>query len=252
MNLLDQMPKINKNSPLPLYYQLKKEIINLINREKLEPGDKIPSERKICEYHEVSRMTAHKAINELVQDSYLYREHGKGTFVAENVNFTVISPLSSFTSEMNKQGESPLTKLLGWKEIKASSEITEKLNIKENEILIKMERLRLINDKPFIWEEVHLPKKQCPNLTKNQVENNSLYQVLENEYYYSLNYAEATVEPVLLNSEIASLLEVGENTMGLLFNQTTYLDSGEPIEYTRAYYQSEQYKFKFKFGEKID
>ncbi|MFW6281916.1 MAG: GntR family transcriptional regulator, partial [bacterium] len=203
-------------------------------------------------HHQVSRMTVNKAINELVQDNYLYREHGRGTFVANNITSTVISPLSSFTSEMNKQGKSPLTKLRDWKEIGASGNIARNLEISAKEKVIKMERLRIIENKPFIWEQVHIPLKKCPDLTQKDVKNNSLYQILENKYYFNLNYAEATVEPILLNNKISNLLKVGENTMGLLFYQTTYLDNGEPIEYTKAYYQSEQYKFKFKFGANIN
>lgn len=250
--LIQGMPKINKNSPLPLYYQLKREIINLINKEKLKTGDKIPSEREICKYHGISRMTVHKAIKELVQENYLYREQGKGTFVAEDINPTIISPLSSFTSEMNKQGKSPLTHLKNWEIISASKFMARKLDIKENEKIFKMERLRIIKDKPFIWEQVHIPYNKCSDLKKSEVENQSLYKLLKDKYYFNLNYAEATVEPVLLDSKIASLLKVGKNTMGLLFNQTTYLDAGEPIEYTIAYYQSEQYKFKFRFGQNIN
>lgn len=250
--MLEKMPKINKSSPIPLYNQLKKMILDLIKMQELQPEDKLPSERKISKYHNISRMTVHKAIDELVQEQYLYREHGKGTFVASRVKPTVISPLVSFSEEMEKKGLSTISKLLDWKIINASSQIAAKLNLSENENVIQFERLRFVENKPFLREQVHLPQKQCPGLEKNDLENNSLYQILKEDYYYNLNYAEATVEPVLLKGKIAKQLKVNPETIGLLFTQVTYSDNNNPIEYTIAHYQSKEYKFKFKFGEKIN
>lgn len=248
-NMIDGMIAINKNSPLPLYYQLKKDIMRLIDEGKLKRGDKIPSERKLCAYHNVSRMTVNKAIEKLVQEGYLYREQGKGTFVAEQEQAYVISPLASFTAEMEKRGFTPLTRLKKWKIIKAGDKLADKLRIKTEDKLYRLERVRFVEDTPFLWEKVHLPVKFCPDLERNELDNISLYRVLEEKYHYNLSYAEATVEPVLLNNQVASELETDENTLGLLFYQLTYLEEGRPIEWTEAYYRNDDHKFRLQFGE---
>ena len=77
------MKKIVKDSPLPLHYQLKQILLEMIENELLKPGDSIPSERELCEAQDVSRMTVNKAILSLVNEGVLYREQGKGTFVAK-------------------------------------------------------------------------------------------------------------------------------------------------------------------------
>jgi len=223
----------------------------MIKQEILKPGEKIASERDISDYQNISRMTVHKAIDELVQENYLYREHGKGTFVSEKIIPSAISPLASFSSEMKKKGIQTSSKILSWQTIKPSPFIAGKLQTKINQDILKFTRLRFIKKKPFLLEKVHLSSKHCPDLTKKEIEKNSLYQLLKEKYYLILSQAEATVEPVLLNNEISRILKTDEDTIGLLFNQTTYLENNEPIEYTVAYYQNDQYKFKFKFDEKL-
>ncbi len=55
----------------------------MIENEELKPGDAVPTERELCEIQGVSRMTVNKAIMSLVNEGLLYREQGKGTFVAK-------------------------------------------------------------------------------------------------------------------------------------------------------------------------
>lgn len=74
---------IQKNSLSPLYYQLEEEIKEAIQKLELAPGEMIPSEKEYTEKYEISRMTVRQAISNLVNDGYLYRQRGKGTFVAQ-------------------------------------------------------------------------------------------------------------------------------------------------------------------------
>lgn len=67
---------------LPKYLQLKGIIKKNINEKKLAFGEKIPSEPQLCRKYGISRITAGKAISELVNEGVLFRDQGKGTFVA--------------------------------------------------------------------------------------------------------------------------------------------------------------------------
>ena len=77
------MRTFDKDVPVPLYYQLKEIIREDIERGRLSPGRSIPSERELVDRYNISRMTVRQAISELVVEGYLYRQRGKGTFVAE-------------------------------------------------------------------------------------------------------------------------------------------------------------------------
>ncbi|MFW6266596.1 MAG: GntR family transcriptional regulator [Halanaerobiales bacterium] len=249
--MLEKMKKVNKESPLPLYYQLKESIIEVIRKEGIKSGTRIPSERKLCDYHEVSRMTVHKAVERLVQDGHLYREHGRGTFVASRNELNFISPLASFSREIKERGLNSQTELIDREIIEGDKKVCEKLNLRPGSKLYRLKRLRRVEGVPFLWETVYLSKTKIPELKPKKLQNNSLYRLLEEEYNLRLNYAEATVEPVLLKEKVASKLELSENELGLFFQQLTFLESQQPVEWTEAYYRSDNYKFKLKFGKKL-
>lgn len=67
----------------PLYKQLKEHIRTWIESNRLQPGDKIPTERELARLWGVSRLTVRQAIAELVEEGILYRVQGSGTYVAE-------------------------------------------------------------------------------------------------------------------------------------------------------------------------
>ena len=98
---------LNKNTPIPLYYQLKQWIIEQIERGDLKPGDVIPSERELSEEFEISRMTVRQALTELVNEGKLVRERGKGTFVAEPKISQDLFRLTSFSEDMKSCGMTP-------------------------------------------------------------------------------------------------------------------------------------------------
>lgn len=77
---------IDKQSPIPIYYQLEQYMKEKIEKGEWQPGEMIPSERELAEMYDISRMTVRQAVNNLVNDGYLIRRRGKGTFVAAQKN----------------------------------------------------------------------------------------------------------------------------------------------------------------------
>src|SRR5699024_385163 len=95
---------IDKNSPIPIYYQLEEHIKKLIQDGELTPGDMLPSEREYGERYSISRMTVRQAITNLVNGRILYRVKGKGTFVMEQKMEQDLQGLTSFTEDMKARG----------------------------------------------------------------------------------------------------------------------------------------------------
>lgn len=78
--------KLDKESGVPLYLQVKKHIMYLIKSDILKVGNKMPTERELSENLKVSRNTISSAYNDLEQDGVLKSYQGRGTFVAEDTN----------------------------------------------------------------------------------------------------------------------------------------------------------------------
>ncbi|MFC7441470.1 GntR family transcriptional regulator [Laceyella putida] len=239
------MRKVLKNSPIPLYYQLKEIIQEMIDNEELKPGDAIPPERELCEIHNISRMTARKAVIALVNEGVLYREQGKGTFVAEPKPKHLITRLKGFTEEMEGKGVTVETRILNFSIVEATLNLKRNLRmLPHHEHVAEIKRLRIVDGEPLALETVWLDEQKVPGLNKEMLEGQSLYAVLKDNYQYQPLYARQTIEPVLTNEYESKLLGLPNHSLAILFQRTTYLAQDEVMEYTRCIYRSDRYKYE--------
>src|SRR3569833_738583 len=98
---------LNKNIPIPLYYQLKERLTQQIMGGDFQPGTLMPSERELSDRYGISRMTVRQALGEMVKEGLLLREQGKGTFVAEPKITQGLLRLTSFSEDMQSRGLKP-------------------------------------------------------------------------------------------------------------------------------------------------
>lgn len=73
---------IDRNSPIPLYYQLKQHFKKQMEAGSLHSGDRLPTEMELCEQFDISRAPVRQALSELAREGLIYRRAGQGTFVA--------------------------------------------------------------------------------------------------------------------------------------------------------------------------
>lgn len=239
------MRKISKENPLPLHYQLKEVIQEMVDNEELLPGQAIPPEREICEFQGVSRMTVNKAILTLVNEGVLYREQGRGTFVSKSKVKQELDHLKGFTEEMSEKGLKADSKILSFSIKEATKKNREVLEMNDNDkLVIEINRLRLLNDEPYSIETAWIPHKLCPDLTKELVDGKSLYKIFKVKYGYVLEKAKQTIEPIILNEYQSEILNLNENSLALLLKRTTYLNDNTPIEHTKEIYRSDKYKYE--------
>ncbi|MBN1259213.1 MAG: extracellular solute-binding protein [Anaerolineae bacterium] len=74
---------IDRDSPLPIYFQLKQFLKQKLESGEFEVGAQLPTEQQLCAQYGVSRAPVRQALIELVQEGYIYRRAGQGTFVAD-------------------------------------------------------------------------------------------------------------------------------------------------------------------------
>lgn len=237
--------KVSKDNMIPLHYQLKEILQEMIENEDLKPGDAIPTEREICEIQGVSRMTVNKAILSLVNEGILYREQGRGTFVSKPKFKKQLSMLRGFTEEMDAQGYKTSTQILNFEIKKAAKHNKSILMLPDSEsLIIEIERLRISDGDPMAIERVILPYYMFRDMTKEVIEGKSLYDMLREKYKYQLKRAIQTVEPVKLNDYEAKCLNLENESLALLFTRTTFNENEVPIEYTKSIYRSDKCKYE--------
>lgn len=153
---------IRRDSIIPMYYQIEQVIRRRIESGELRPGDRVESERELAQKFGVSLMTARQAVKGLEQQGLIYRERGKGSFVAASK--IEMNQLLGFSEKMRRLGIEPSSRLLVGERTRASPEIAEKLQLEGESYILKITRLRLGNGEPFALETSYIPEALCPSL----------------------------------------------------------------------------------------
>lgn len=232
---------LKKDSTIPLYKQLKNKI--LVDIQNLENDTKIDSEREYSEHCGISRITVRKAIDELVQEKYLLRITGKGTYVSKTDKSSEFIHVISYSKDMQKLGYNVRSKVLDFKIIFPNLEIKNRLELNGDEKVIRLQRLRYANDLPMAIQDSYINYKYCPNLLQYEFSLNSLYQTFENIFNLKLSYAKNFLESRLINDQEIKLFGLKKVIPVFILNQITFLDNGIPIEYVISIYRSDKYKF---------
>ncbi|WHH58515.1 GntR family transcriptional regulator [Petroclostridium sp. X23] len=236
---------IDKNTPIPMYYQLKEIILDEIKTEKLQPGDSIPTEKELSDIFDISRSTIRQAISDLVKEGYLYRIKSKGTFVSKpKINQDFIWKLETFSEQMKKLGLVPSTKVLELAVIEAEEEIASVLQLPINDKVIKLVRLRFANDEPIVIVETYLPYNSCLSILQYDMEKKSLYEVLSLDTRSKIYKVLRTVEAVVAGQYESKLLQIKRGYPIQLFTTIGYNREEKPIEYSIARYRGDRNKFK--------
>ncbi len=232
-----------KASPVPRYYQLREIIREKIISGQWSEGDAIPSERELGEQYGLSRMTVRQSLMELVKEGFLYREQGRGTFVARPKITQQLSKLTGFTEDMQARAQRSTTKVLKQEMWAADESIAEKLRIKPGQLLFKVQRLRLANEEPLALETALIFFIGCERLLEEDLERTSLYYLLENKYGVPPLEAEQELEASLAREDEARLLQVKVGGPVLLIRRTTYTERNQPFEYATSVYRGDKYRF---------
>jgi GntR family transcriptional regulator len=237
------MSAILRKSPLPRYYQLKEVMREKIRAGEWRPGDLIPSERELGEQYGISRMTARQAITELVNEGLFYREQGRGTFVSRHKITQQLIRLTGFTEDMQTRGQRPSTKVLSASMCPADETTAEHLAVKPGLQICVIHRLRLADGEPLAVERSHISFIGCEQLLEEDLEQNSLYRLLDVKYGLPPIEADQELEAGLASSEDAQLLKIPAASPVLYTRRTTYTERHQPIEYAKSVYCGNKYTF---------
>ena len=193
---------------LPKYYVLKKALIDKIEKNEFTSNEQIPSERELISMYGFSRITVRKAIDELVNEGYLYKVHGKGTYVKDNVVQQDIVQLNSITHDILSMGKKPSRKVLRLAVADSFEKRADELHINIDDQIIILDRIHYADGEAMNRTTDYLPLKYFPNLTSYDFSNHSLFAVIEQAYHIKITKATRTIEAINSVEEITLILNV--------------------------------------------
>ena len=232
---------VNRQSKMPLHEQLYEILRSSIQRGEWAVGEMIPTEPELIEQYQVSRITVRQALNRLVNEGLIYRQQGRGTFVAEPTLEQGLTRIISFTEDMRQRGLAPGTRVLFEGLIPAPEDIAEQLQVKPGEELARLERLRLANQKPMSIEESYLVHRYCPAVLEYDYSETPLREILQRQYDIRIARARQTIRAVVATPEQARLLGIDQPASLLFVERVSYSQHNLPVEFLRIHYRGDRY-----------
>ena len=233
---------LDRQSVVPLYFQIRQSLLDQIRSEELKPGDAVPSEQAISARFGVSRMTVRQALKSLADLGVIYSRRGKGTFVAGNKLEKSFRQVLSFTEEMAARGARASSRVLRFRVEGADENASDALGIPIGEKLFSLRRLRLADSIPMGIEWSRIPFSLCPDLQKDFPPRGSLYQVLSQRYGIKVAVTDEVAEAGVADAEQARFLQIPRRAPVLLFSRTSYVESGKAVEFVISVYRGDRYK----------
>jgi len=234
---------LNKKVPIPYHYQLRELLRGEIGAGRWALGEKLLSERELCEAFGISRTTVREALEALANEGLLRRERGRGTFVAEPKMVESVLHHSPFTDSMAEQGIPVKTEVLRQEVTMPPYVVAQELHLAPDDLVILLVRVRSAFDDPILVSTSYVPQKLCPSLVDDDLTRNSLYQLLRNKYGLVIAQAKRYMEAVAANEIEAGLLHIKPGTPLMLIESTVYMEDGTPLEYFKSRHRGDRTRF---------
>ena len=234
---------IDPKSPKPLYIQVKTAILDYIEENDLGPNSPLQSERELSQILSVSRLTIRKALDHLEQDGIIFRLQGKGAFVGSSKLQQPLLVLTSFTEAIRQEGHTPGTRLLGFEIQENRRSICKKMALKPGSKLLRISRLRFVDNHPFSLATSYLDAAYARGLSPDELQNQSLYSLLNENFKVVPAKTQAYLEVVAVEHTEAALLNIKPGAPAFLMTGFTRSKSGDTIEYFEVLYRGDRLQF---------
>lgn len=225
----------------PRYAQLRRRLQAAIAEGVLAPAASLPPERELAEITGLSRVTVRKAMQDLVDKGVIIQRQGSGSFVREQparVEQSLLN-LTSFSEDMAQRGWQTHSVWLERGVMRGTERECAALGLEPGSQVARIYRLRAADGRPLALERAALPLSMLPNPLEVET---SLYEVLARDGHRPVR-AVQRFSALNLGAEEAELLHVKPGAAALSIERTSYLESGEVVEFTQSTYRGDAYDF---------
>jgi GntR family transcriptional regulator len=237
--------RIDRSTPMPLYFQIAEHLRHYMITQKMSQGDLLTTDEHVQAEFGVSRATARKAIDELVDEGLVERVTGKGTFVTEPRLQVPLPAMLSFTEEILRRGMRPSSRIVsvGW--VPASERVAHVLSLDATARALRLERIRYADSEPILQTVDILP--EWLGIGPEEDFSGSLYELMES---HGIRLAECQnlIEAAATDRYLSGLLLVKRGFPILALQRTTYDTKGRPVLYEEAACRGDMYSYAIRLA----
>ena len=240
--------QLDRESPLPLYAQLRNALLRDVHEGGLQPGDRFPSETAIRSRFHVSRATVRQALADLEAGGVIRKVQGLGSFVAVP-KIRHVPLLTSFAQLAASQGFAPSHRVLASSVEEVSPEDAGEAGLAAGTRCRFLRRLLLADGEPVGLAETWLPLSALKGhdglFDRERLGQGSMYDVLQSEpIALTLDHAVETISPGVADASSARALGCETGTPVLLIRRHTFAPDGRPVESTRLVFVGDRYEYR--------
>lgn len=237
----------------PLYAELADSLRSDIESGIYAPGDRMPSEPTLCETTGYSRSTVRKALQLLVDEGYITKSQGKGTFVSEWVpqQETNVQPTAgamplfmSFTENVRTLGGVPITRTVDIRTVSPTPGLAEFFGVSEDDVFFEVSRLRIVDGEPVMLETIWLPMTYA-DLTGEELDG-SLYACLKARYGVEPGGGSRSIGICYATSRESFQLGVDKDSALMLIEDHVYDQTGAPLHVSKQVTRGDKYQFSMR------
>lgn len=234
---------LSRESPTPLYAQVKQRLLQQIDAGLLKPGERLPSEAELEKAFQVSRITIRRALGDLAAAGYLRRQAGSGTIVAQTRIRHDSGKVGGFHDDLLAQGFRVDSVLLGYEIGAIDDAAAERTGIVPASRVLQVRKLIRANDVPVVLMHGLHVLPDGVYLTADEVQSDSIFSVLKRRFGRVAQRAERIIEAGLPDDEEAAVLAVPKRTPVLLIELHAFDGGGALMAHVRSVYRSDRYKY---------
>ena len=228
------------------YKEIAQDIRDKIVNGIYKVNEQLPFEREMSINYNVSRITIRKAVDLLVVEGLIVKRRGSGTFVKDiNDNEAIeIAMKKQFLGFSTTYSDHNIkSKIINFKVINPDEKIANKLKIGVEEFIYHIERVRYLDNIPYVMEKTFMPIRLIPGLQKKELES-SIYDYIENILKLKIQSSHRIIKADLPTEKEQKYLLIDKNFPILEVEQVAFLNNGQVFEYSISRHRSDKSEIK--------
>lgn len=234
---------LSQNDPTPLYFRLYSRLKQNILDGTLKHGSQLPTEKELSRVHNISRVTAIRALNELAADGLVSRQRAIGTHVTHKYTpKPVRAPLIGMLQEIESMARHSVVKVIEINDERPPAEVSDKFNLNNEDTTLKMIRVRSQDKEPFGYY-ISWSRGLGSCISEDSLKTNSRLEIFRKNGIH-ITHVKQTLTAVSASAEVASELEVEPGFSLLKLVRESFDKNENLVDFLVALYHPERFQYQ--------
>ncbi len=248
MAVLDNPTSPTRLEAQPLYVKARNIMVDRLISGQWRPGQMLPSEFAIAAELGVSQGTVRKALDDMTTEGLVVRKQGRGTFVAEAEDNSILFRFYRLTPDDHQNSSSgptfPESKYLARSQGAATQQERDIFNLLADDRVWRFQRLRSNEDGPILWEQLVLPLRYFGDFTEQTQLPNNVYQFYSSNYGIIVAKVNEQLRAVSAPDDVAEMLHLPTGAPLLEIDRRAIALDDRVVEWRRSLCRSDTMHYR--------